>query len=108
MSIPNAKKLRKNQTDAEKKLWSKLRNKQLEGFKFRRQVPIGSFVADFVCYEGKVIIEVDGGQHASQTNQDEKRTRWFESQGYRVIRFWNNEVLSNFEGVLEVILKNLK
>ena len=72
--------------------------------KFRRQQPIGQFIVDFVCFERRVIVEVDGGQHAQKVPYDEQRTRWLEAQGYRVLRFWNNEVLANTEAVAQVIL----
>lgn len=95
-------------TDAEHRLWSLLRARQLNGHKFRRQHPVGSFVLDFACLEQKLAVEVDGGQHAD-SEQDRQRTAWLEAQGWRVIRFWNNEVLSNPEGVsarlAEVLLK---
>ena len=100
-----AKILRKRLTDAEKLLWGHLRGKQLEGFKFRRQEPIGNYVADFVCYEKRIIVEVDGSQHCSE--KDHERDRWFEGQGFKVLRFWNNEVLKNTEGVWEVIRKTM-
>ena len=79
-----------------------LRDRRFAGFKFRRQVPIDRFVADFVCFEARVVIEVDGGQHAGAL-QDRWRDRWFAANGFRVMRFWNNEVLSNLEGVLTVL-----
>lgn len=100
-----AKILRKRPTDAEKRLWRYLRGKQLEGFKFRRQEPIGNYVADFVCYEKRVIVEVDGSQHSSE--KDRERDKWFGGQGFKVLRFWNNEVLKNTEGVWEVIRKTM-
>lgn len=96
-----AKILRKRPTDTEKVMWRHLRSKQLEGLKFRRQEPIGKYVADFVCYEKRIIVEVDGGQHCAE--KDNNRDRWFEGQGFKVLRFWNNEVLKNMQGVLEVI-----
>ena len=96
-----AKILRKRLTDAEKLLWRHLRGKQLGGFKFRRQEPIGNYVADFVCYEKRIIVEVDGSQHCSE--KDHERDRWFEGQGFKVLRFWNNDVLNNIQEVLEVI-----
>ena len=108
MSNSAARKLRKNQTEAEKKLWKVLRNKQLEGLKFRRQFPFGRYVADFVCNEKKLVVEVDGGQHANQGLEDKKRTKFFEEEGYQVLRFWNNEVLVNIEGVMEIISINIK
>jgi very-short-patch-repair endonuclease len=88
-------------TDAEKKLWLALRDRRLKG-KFRRQVPIGPFIADFASYEYRVVVEVDGGQHNGAAT-DERRDRWFAANNFRVLRFWNNEVLSNLNGVLEAI-----
>ena len=73
------------------------------GFKFRRQQPIGNYIVDFVCFENRIVIEVDGGQHAIEKEKDSERTKWLESQGFKILRFWNNEVLMNIEGVLEVI-----
>lgn len=102
-----AKKLRKNLTLAEKKLWSHLRNRQLDGLKFRRQVPLGNYIVDFICFERKLVIEVDGGQHSQNINYDLQRTKWFEDKGFRVIRFWNNEVLKNIDEVKEAILNNI-
>ena len=98
-----ARALRKNQTDAEKLLWYRLRNRQLAGCKFRRQQIIGPYITDFLCLEPKLIIELDGGQHSEQKEQDEQRTRFLESMGYQVLRFWNNEVLGNPDSVLEAI-----
>lgn len=93
-------------TDAERKLWQGIRHRQL-AVKFRRQAPVDPYIVDFLCHERKLIIEIDGGQHATQTKSDEARTRFLEAQGFTVIRFWNNEVLTNFEGVLTVILSHL-
>ena|GEM_PF-416928 len=104
--IALAKKLRKNSTPAENLLWSHLRAEQLEGFKFRRQQLIGNYVVDFVCFERKIVIEVDGGQHAIEKEKDSIRDEWLKGQGFKVLRFWNNEVLMNIEGVLEVIRIN--
>lgn len=98
-----AQRLRQDQTDAEAKLWSRIRNRQLNGHKFRRQVPIERFVVDFVCYEARLIIEVDCGQHDEQAEQDARRAQILEDAGFQMIRFWNNEVLGNCEGVLETI-----
>jgi very-short-patch-repair endonuclease len=103
-----AKALRKNFTDTERLLWKHLRAKQMEGYNFRRQEPIGSYIVDFVCQEKKTVIEVDGGQHSVERERDFERDKWLEGQGYKVLRFWNNEVLTNIEGVLEVIRRNLK
>jgi very-short-patch-repair endonuclease len=96
-----ARQLRGTPTDAELKLWQRIRKKQLPGHRFRRQVPLGSYVVDFACIERSLIVEVDGGQHSLQQKRDEKRTAWLEAHGSRVVRFWNNEVLGNIEGVLE-------
>ncbi len=101
-----AKNLRKKSTDAEKLLWRQLRSKQLEGAKFRRQQPVGSYIVDFVCFENQIIIEVDGGQHTIEKDKDNERDGWLKEQGFKVLRFWNNEVLINIEGVLEVIRVN--
>ncbi|MBS0307606.1 MAG: endonuclease domain-containing protein [Proteobacteria bacterium] len=95
-----ARQLRRNQTEAEKALWMRLRNRQIGAMKFRRQVELGNYIVDFACFEKRFIIELDGGQHAEALEYDETRTRWLELQGFRVIRFWNNEVLSNMEAVL--------
>lgn len=85
MTAEYARKLQKNLTDAERRLWQKLNRRQIAGFKFRRQQPIENFMVDFVCFECRLIIEVDGGQHAEQIAYDEERTRWFGAQGYRVL-----------------------
>jgi very-short-patch-repair endonuclease len=107
MSLVIARKLRTNPTDAEVRMWSRLRRKQLNGFRFRRQQPMGPYVVDFFCAEAKLIVEVDGGQHAEST-ADAARTDWLEARGYLVIRFWNNDVLANTEGVLLRILEALR
>jgi very-short-patch-repair endonuclease len=101
-----AKAMRHIPTDAEKKLWRLLRSRQLESHKFRRQVPIGNFIADFVCHEKKIIVEVDGGQHADNV-RDGARDQWLAKAGYRVLRYWNNDLLKNPNGVLEAILSEL-
>ncbi len=106
--LSNARNLRKTATDAEQKLWSLLRRRQLEDHKFRRQEVIGNYIADFLCYEKRLIIELDGGHHLEIQDEDAERTQWLESQGYKVIRFWNDAVLKEPESVLEVILKALK
>lgn len=99
-----ARKLRQDATEAEKILWYHLRAKQLDNLKFRRQQPIGNYIVDFICFEKKLIIEVDGGQHAENYISERKRTKWFHDKEYRIIRFWNNEVLQNCQSVLEEIL----
>src|SRR5438105_1766118 len=98
-----ARELRKHPTDAEKLLWSHLRGRRLRGFKFRRQEPIRGFFADFLCHEGRLIIELDGGQHAESADQDRERTNSLKESGFRVIRFWNHEVLRELHAVLERI-----
>ncbi len=98
-----ARLLRKNSTDAEKLLWRHLRNRRLNGLKFRRQFPVDQYIVDFVCLELMLIIEVDGGQHAEQAEYDLRRTEILQSKGYRVVRCWNNEVLQNLIGVLEAL-----
>jgi very-short-patch-repair endonuclease len=90
-------------TDAEWRLWYHLRAGRFAGRKFRRQVPLGPYVVDFLCEQAKLIVEVDGGQHAERSVQDEARTRWLSERGYRVVRFWNNDVLTNMDGVWEAI-----
>ena len=99
----NATALRKQMTDDERHLWRRLRKRQLHGFKFRRQHPVGPFIADFACLEKRLIVEVDGGQHAERQGDDEARTRYLKSQGFNVIRFWNNDVLGEIDSVIEVI-----
>ncbi len=103
----NARQLRKNLTDAEKRLWQELRMKQMDGHKFRRQFMIGKYIVDFACPEQKLIVELDGGHHSEQSGADANRTRWLESQGYTVLRFWNNEVTENLMGIKETIYKRL-
>jgi len=107
-SISTVRSLRKRSTDTERLLWSKLRARQIEECKFRRQAPIGKYIVDFVCHEKRLIIEVDGGQHAESIEADQIRDQWLGEQGYKVLRFWNNEILTNIEGVLEVISDNCK
>jgi very-short-patch-repair endonuclease len=94
-------------TDAERRLWSLLRGRQLNGCKFRRQHPVGRYILDFACIERRLAVEVDGGQHADNNN-DRHRTAWLEAQGWQVIRFWNNEVLSNPDGVAARIAEMLQ
>ena len=103
-----ARRLRQRSTEAERKLWGQLRDRRFQGYKFRRQVPIDRFVVDFLCADLKLIIEVDGGQHAEQVGRDTERTRILESLGYLVVRFWNNDVLANLEGLLESVACTLQ
>lgn len=98
-----ARELRNAQTDAEQKLWQALRKRQIHGLKFRRQYCIGHYIVDFVCVTYKLIIEVDGGQHSERADYDLERTNFLNAIGYKVIRFWNNEVLEHFDAVLENI-----
>lgn len=98
------KDLRTKQTSAEKLLWFQLRNRRFQGWKFRRQHILKGYIVDFVCLERKLVVELDGGQHADQKAYDHQRTQVLQKEGFQVIRFWNNEVLRNMEGVLEVIL----
>ncbi len=98
-----AKELRRSMTDAERILWQSLKAKQLNGLKFRRQEQIGRFIVDFICFERGVVVEADGGQHALEKEKDEERTRWLNSQGFTVLRFWNNDIITNTEGVMEAI-----
>jgi len=107
--MPNerARGLRQEATDAERRLWSALRDRRLSGYRFRRQFPIGRFIVDFACTRHHLIVEADGGQHAD-SEADNRRTAWLEEQGWRVLRFWNNDVLANTNGVVETILKALQ
>ncbi len=98
-----ARRLRKNPTEAERLLWRHLRLRQLGGWKFRRQQPVGPYIVDFVCLEKRLIVEVDGGQHAAQVDKDAQRAAWLEAEGFRVLRFWNTEVLRDREAVQETI-----
>ena len=101
-----AKRLRNNPTEAEKFLWQRLKSSQLEGVKFRRQEPIEGFIVDFVSFDKKIVIELDGGQHAENVEDDQRRDRCLMANGFKVLRFWNHEVFQNLEGVLEVIRKH--
>ena len=102
--------LRRNATDAERLLWKHLRQRQFEGLHFRRQVPIGSYFADFLCHQYKLIVEIDGGHHNSstQTEYDKTRDDFLRDQGFQVLRFWNNDVMGNLEGVLSSIRMAVK
>ena len=105
-----AKRLRREMTDAERHLWWRLRELDLPGIRFRRQSPIGPYIVDFACLSRKLIIEIDGGQHATAAGEgrDNKRTAWLEAQGFSVLRFWNTDVLTNPDGVLTVICSQLE
>ena len=104
-----ARSLRRDMTDAETKIWQRLRAHRFMGLSFRRQLPVGPYVVDFVCLEARLIIEIDGGQHASnQAAYDTKRDAWLRSEGFRILRFWNNDVLKNLRGVLERIAEALQ
>ena len=102
-----ARALRQNMTDAERSIWRILRSSQMDGYRFRRQVPFGQYIADFVCHGAGLMIEIDGGQPDRSSPDELKRTRFLEHQGYRVLRFWNNEVRSNLEGVRAMIARDL-
>ena len=104
----NARSLRKDMTDTERRLWHVLREKQLLDCRFRRQHPIGPYIADFACIDKKLLIELDGGQHQEQIAYDQHRTAFLEMQGWQVLRFWNNDVLNNMDGVLMTIIDSLK
>ncbi len=103
--LGHARKLRSSMSEAEKRLWYRLRAHRFCGASFRRQAVMGRYVVDFVCHDAKLVIELDGGQHsrASHFHADRRRTAWLESRGYKVLRFWNNDILSNLDGVLELI-----
>jgi very-short-patch-repair endonuclease len=101
--LDNAKTLRRNLTDAEQRLWYYLRAHRFMGRKFKRQKPIGRYVVDFICLEEKLVIELDGGQHADNHEYDQERDAWLRGQGYTVLRFWNNELMNETESVLDRI-----
>ena len=102
-----AQRLRREQTDAERLLWSRIRAGQLNGLKFRRQFPIGHFIVDFCCRQRRLVVELDGGQHDLQRERDRRREMLLSERSYRVLRFWNDEVLKNIDGVLQRILEAL-
>ena len=105
-AVLRARQLRRDSTEAEKTLWRELRTK-LPNYKWRRQMPIGPYFADFACHSTKLVIELDGGQHANAQANDSERTRFMETQGFRVIRFWNNDIVDNVDGVLHRITQEL-
>ena len=106
MSVTRARALRRAMTDAEKQLWPRLRDRQVEGAKFRRQVPIAGYVADFACIEVMLVVELDGGQHTAE--RDAKRTAALEHAGFAVLRFWNDEVLRSIDGVLAAVAEEVR
>ena len=108
MATQLARVLRKNMTDAERRLWYCLRDRRLGDWKFRRQHPVGPYIVDFICIEKKVVIEVDGGQHEENEEADLRRTAYLEKQGYRVMRFWNHEVLQETDAVMDTIFDTLE
>lgn len=105
--LDNAKSLRRTMTAAEQRLWYHLRAHRFMGLKFKRQKPMGRYVVDFVCLERKLVIELDGGQHADNIEYDHERDAWLRSEGYTVLRFWNNQLMENMDGVLDQILLTL-
>jgi very-short-patch-repair endonuclease len=107
MSRERARKLRKNMTDAERALWLRIRRRQIVGYKFRRQQPLGKYILDFVCLESKLIVELDGGQHAVQEEYDSRRSQWLTEQGFRVLRFWNHQVFKESDAVVQAIYNAL-
>lgn len=102
---PHARRLRRDATECETRVWLAIRDRRLGGFKFRRQATIGPFIVDFLCVERRLIVEIDGGQHDAA--RDAPRTTYLEARGYRVMRFWNNDVVENFDGVAKAILAAL-
>src|SRR5262245_26234448 len=102
--VATARRLRRDQADAERRLWFRLRDRRLRGWKFRGQMPIGRYVVGFGCDSARLIIELDGGQHATRVTADAERTAALEARGYLVLRFWNNDVLGNMDGVLQTII----
>ena len=105
--LMHARALRKNMTPQERKLWYLLRDRRFAGYKFRRQLPLGRFVVDFACWQAKLVVELDGGQHSENVDYDKVRTLWLGRHGWRVVRFWNNDLL-DMENVLMVIMAALK
>ena len=109
-NLKNAKEMRSDMTPAETKMWRILRGKRFQDLKFKRQVLIGNYIVDFLCEDKKIIIEIDGGQHNEELNiqSDKNRTRYLENNGYKVLRFWNDEVMKNIDGVMEVIFREVE
>src|SRR6266480_2587173 len=102
-----ARDLRKNPTDAERLLWGRLRRQQMDGFKFRRQHSVGPYICDFACLEARIVIELDGSQHVEQSDYDLRRDTFLRSNGFRVLRFWNNDILLRTDAVLETVYQAL-
>jgi very-short-patch-repair endonuclease len=96
---PRARTLRQNLTEAQRRVWQILRSHQMKGYRFRRQVPIGRYTADFVCHEARLIVEIDGGQHDRSSPREAERSGFLQNEGCRILRFWNNDVLGNLDGV---------
>ena len=108
VNLKRARDLRKKMTDTERFVWGRLRSRRFAGYKFRRQMPLGPYIVDFVCLETRLVLELDGGQHVQQMEHDTKRTLWLESQGFEVLRFWDHEVLQEWETVEEAIWQRLE
>jgi len=106
--LERSRELRSNQAPAENLIWNRLKNRHLGGNKFRRQFVIEPYIVDFICFDSNLIIELDGGQHMDAIDYDRKRDAFLRSKNYTIVRYWNNEVFDNIEGVLENILNNLK
>ena len=106
--IKFAKSMRRQPTNAEAIIWATLRGARMQDLKFKRQQPIGAYIVDFVCFECGLVVEIDGGQHAEDVSADQHRSQWLQSQGFRVLRFWNNEVIERRDDVLESIIRALR
>ena len=102
-----ARTLRQSMTEAERRVWQILRSHQMQGYKFRRQVPIGDYIADFVCHEARLIVEIDGGQHDRLSPREAERSGFLQNEGYRILRFWNDEIRENLDGVHHTIVDAL-
>jgi very-short-patch-repair endonuclease len=103
-AIRRARALRRDMTEAERKIWKMFRSRRFAGYKLRRQVPLERYIVDFACHEARLVIEIDGGQHGSSSESEIERSEFLKKEGYKILRFWNNEVLANPEGVLSQIL----
>jgi very-short-patch-repair endonuclease len=108
MHRQRARELRTNQTDTESLVWAALRSRRFAGYKFRRQVPLGHYIVDFVAFQSRLIVELDGGQHIERADYDARRTAWLESQGFRVLRFWDHEVFEDWATIEEVLWRALE